>query len=294
METQIKEVAYTKSFIQDLILNHREEDIFITPTKLNELYPAIDKKTFSGNYVALKRKNWVKGVVAEKRTYAKKRLNNLYSELEKEIDVENQTSFSGNAKKIARQIMSDWALKSGVVGKCFSFTHKEAKLEKLILKDMPDMTFLSVDKDREVIKSMKRTKRLLNLPLEIHKAEAIEVLRKVEPNGLAHAFLDFCCQLHTASMEIKQVLDNDLVKLNGTIAITIAKTVRTDSKGYWFNLWKNFTEITSNQIEDNRTTSDIANIMLLTLLMNERYTVREIFNYRDTSPMTLFIIQRVR
>lgn len=288
MEANIMEVPYTKSFIQDLVLKHRAEDINITPTKLNELYPAIDKQTFSGNYVALKRRNWVKGEVVNKVNHATKRLNKLYDTVEK------QNSFGGEGKIDARQRMSDWALKSGVVGKCFSFSHKKAELEQVILKDMPDMTFLSVDNDKNIIKEMKRTKKLLNLPLDIHCANAIEVLRKVEPNELGHAFLDFCCQLHTASMEIKQVLDNDLVKLNGTVAITVAKTVRNDSKGYWFDLWKNFTEITSNQIEDNRTTSDVANLMTLSVIMNERYTIREIFNYRDTSPMTLFILQRIR
>lgn len=288
MEAKTMEVPYTKSFIQDLVLKHRAEDINITPTKLNELYPAIDKQTFSGNYVALKRRNWVKGEVVNKVNNATKRLKDLND------FIENQNNFGGDFKVFARQRMSDWALKSGVVGKCFSFSHKKAELEQVILKDMPDMTFLSVDKDKGIIKEMKRTKKLLNLPLDIHCANAIEVLRKVEPNELAHAFLDFCCQLHSASMEIKQVLDNDLVKLNGTVAITVAKTVRNDSKGYWFDLWKNFTEITSNQIEDNRTTSDVANLMTLLVIMNERYTIREIFNYRDTSPMTLFILQRIR
>ncbi len=288
MEAKTMEVPYTKSFIQDLVLKHRAEDINITPTKLNELYPAIDKQTFSGNYVALKRRNWVKGEVVNKVNNATKRLKDLND------FIENQNNFGGDFKVFARQRMSDWALKSGVVGKCFSFSHKKAELEQVILKDMPDMTFLSVDKDKGIIKEMKRTKKLLNLPLDIHCANAIEVLRKVEPNELAHAFLDFCCQLHSASMEIKQVLDNDLVKLNGTVAITVAKTVRNDSKGYWFDLWKNFTEITSNQIEDNRTTSDVANLMTLLVIMNERYTIREVFNYRDTSPMTLFILQRIR
>lgn len=281
-------VAYSKSFIQDLVLKNRELDINITPTKLNEMYPAIDKQIFSGNFVALKRRNWVKADVVNKVNHATKRLNKIYD------DVLKQNSFGGESKIEARQIMSNWALKSGVVGKSFSFTHKKAELEQVILKDIPEMTFLSVDNDKGIIKEMKRTKKLLNLPLDIHCANAIEVLRKVEPNGLAHAFLDFCCQFHTASMEIKQVLDNDLVKVNGTIAITVAKTVRVDSKGYWFGLWKNFTEITSNQIEDNRTSSDVANIMTLLLLMNERYTIREVFNYCDTSPMTLFILQRIR
>jgi hypothetical protein len=294
METQLNEVRYSKSFIQDLVLKHREEDINITPTRLNEIYPVINKQIFSGNFVALKRRNFVKGDVVEKKTHAMKRLSQLCLTLEEATDVEDKTNFGGKSKITARQIMSNWALKSGVVGKSFSFTHKEAELEQIILKDMPDMSFLSVDNDIEIIKAMKKTMKRLNLPLEIKHADAINVLRKVEPNELAHAFLDFCCQLHTASMEIRQVLDNDLVQINGTVAITVAKTVRADSKGYWFGLWKNFTEITSNQIEDNRTTSDVANIMLLTLLMNERYTIREVFNYRDTSPMTLFILQRIR
>lgn len=288
MEAQIMSLPYSKSFIQDLVLKHRAEDETITPTRLNELYPAIDKQTFSGNYVALKRRNWVKGDVVEKKTNALKRLNKAM------LEFDEDKGFGGKSKIAARQIMSDWALKSGVVGKSFSFTHKEAELEQVILKDMPKMTFLSVDKDIEIIKEMKKTKKRLELPLDIRHAEAIDVLRKVEPNELAHAFLDFCCQLHTASMEIRQVLDNDLVQVNGIVAITVSKTVRVDSKGYWFRLWKNFTEITSNQVEDNRTTSDIANVMHLVLLMNERYTIREVFNYHDTSAMTLFVLQRVR
>lgn len=288
MEAQIMSLPYSKSFIQDLVLKHRAEDETITPTRLNELYPAIDKQTFSGNYVALKRRNWVKGDVVEKKTNALKRLNQAV------LEFDEDKGFGGKSKIVARQIMSDWALKSGVVGKSFSFTHKEAELEQVILKDMPKMTFLSVDNDIEIIKAMKKTMKRLELPLDIRHGEAIDVLRKVEPNELAHAFLDFCCQLHTASMEIRQVLDNDLVQVNGIVAITVSKTVRVDSKGYWFRLWKNFTEITSNQVEDNRTTSDIANVMLLTLLMNERYTIREVFNYHDTSPMTLFVLQRVR
>jgi hypothetical protein len=162
----ITSITESKSVIQSLILKHREEDINITPTKLNELYPNITKQIFSGNYVALKRRNWVKGEVVNKLNHATKRLNKLHETVEK------QNSFGGDGKIEARQRMSDWALKSGVVGKCFSFSHKKAELEQVILKDIPEMTFLSVDNNKGVVKEMKRTKKLLNLPLEIHCANA--------------------------------------------------------------------------------------------------------------------------
>ena len=161
------------------------------------------------------------------------------------------------------------------------------------------MTFLSVDNNLNVIKEMRRTKRQFDLPLDIHYGEAINILHSVAPNELAHAFLDFCCHVYTATNEIKTVMENDLVKVNGTIAITFSKSVRNRAKNQYGDLWKTFYDVISNQDLDDRCLSDKANILYLASLLNQRYTIRQILNYSGGdddkgAPMTLAILQRIR
>jgi hypothetical protein len=66
METKVKELPYAKSFIQDLVLTHLKEDDNITPTRLNELYPAISIQTFSVIQKQLERKALVSSEMVKK------------------------------------------------------------------------------------------------------------------------------------------------------------------------------------------------------------------------------------
>ena len=252
--------------------------------ELNELYPEVSTMCFSAYFAWQTR---------EKNGTVKHNTNKVNKVVETEI------KFVGGNKKNAREIMTDWAEKSGVVGRCFSFTQRTAELEKVILKRIPEMTFLSVDNNLNVIKEMRRTKRQFDLPLDIHYGEAINILHSVAPNELAHAFLDFCCHVYTATNEIKTVMENDLVKVNGTIAITFSKSVRNRAKNQYGDLWKTFYDVISNQDLDDRCLSDKANILYLASLLNQRYTIRQILNYSGGdddkgAPMTLAILQRIR
>jgi hypothetical protein len=282
------ETILTKSEIQDIILNELNLDLSIKPRQLQERYPHIPMRTFSGNFVALKRRNWVKEDVKVVIKNSEKRLKNLFDKFD------NSHTFGGDNKIQAREVMCDWAIKSNVIGKCFSFSHINAELERLILKQEPKMSFVSVDRDTVIVRKLNKIVKKEKLPIETNRGEAYDVLRKLRPNSLAHAFLDFCGQLPSVGKEIKLVLDNDLVQVNGIVAITVSKTVRRVGKDYHYELWENLFNLSTNQTLDNRPNSDVANMNFIMLLMNERYTLREVFNYDDTSPMSLFILERLR
>jgi len=66
MEIKVKELPYAKSFIEDLVLTHLKEDDNITPTRLNELYPAISVQTFSVTQKKLERKALVSSEIKTK------------------------------------------------------------------------------------------------------------------------------------------------------------------------------------------------------------------------------------
>jgi len=233
------------------------------------------------------------GLVKEKITHSKKRLEKS-DEL---VKIAKEKGFSGGGEKkdLARERMSVHSLLSDVKnGLCFSFTHRKAELEKSLLKVLPDLNFIGIECDKWVYKDMVRTIKKDSLPIKPYFGYAIDVLKNSNSDRFAHLYLDFCGTLFNNADDIQYTMQNDLVQKNGLICITACRTTRV-GKGRWFDEWKNCGGFSTN-IEDNRTYCDQRNENFLHKLMplGCKYVLLDIFKYRDTSDMCLYVIQRIR
>jgi hypothetical protein len=107
--------------------------------------------------------------------------------------------------------------------------------------------------------------------------------------------LDYCGHLSTFSKEIEYVINNDILKLFGIMAITFGKPLRgLDSQTAKI---KGLAPINNG---DERCVSDRGIENYFAKITGWNYEVKEIFYYSDKKesgkgyPMTLVIIQRIK
>lgn len=233
------------------------------------------------------------GVVKEKITHSKKRLEKS----DEVVKIAKEKGFSGGGEKkeLARERMCVYTMLSGVNnGLCFSFTHKEAGLEKKLLQVLPDLNFIGVECERNVYKEMLRTIKKDSLPIKPYFGYATDILKASNSDRFAHLYLDFCGTLFNNADDILYTLQNDLVQKNGLICLTVCRTTRI-GKGRWFEEWKNCGGFGTN-IEDTRTYCDQRNENFLHKLipLGCKYKLLDINKYRDSNDMCLYVIQRIR
>jgi hypothetical protein len=211
------------------------------------------------------------------------------SDFKQVLDVEGN-----DVKDLARNRMVDWVIKSGVVGLCYGFPHLKCILEMMILKFIPEMTYFGVECKEKIYKTALSIIRVEKLPIKLNKGRSIEFLINAKRDTFAHLLLDYCNTLPSNYNEISLVIKNDLVQVNGIIAITFSRVLRNGT-GDINNMWANFGNVITNDTErDMRVSCDVSNHAMIFNLVNERYVVREFFNYQSKSPMCLAIIQRIR
>ena len=243
-----------------------------------------------------RRKNPIdKQVSREKRlARATNKLKQIEENLTKSDFKKTLDSDGNDVKDLARNRMVDWVIKSGVVGLCYGFPHLKCILEMMILKFVPEMTFFGVECKEKIYKTALSIIRIEKLPIKLNKGRSIEFLINAKRDTFAHLLLDYCNTLPTNYNEISLVIKNDLVQVNGIIAITFMRVLRNGT-GDINDMWNNFGNIITNDTErDMRVSCDVSNHAMIFNLVNERYVVREFFNYQSGSPMCLAIIQRIR
>jgi hypothetical protein len=268
------------------------DNITLTTYEISEKF-GIPTRSIAGakrSYTVLQKNG---GVVKEKITHSKKRLEKS----DEVVKIAKEKGFSGGGEKkeLARERMCVYTMLSDVNnGLCFSFTHKEAGLEKKLLQVLPDLNFIGVECERNVYKEMLRTIKKDSLPIKPYFGYATDILKASNSDRFAHLYLDFCGTLFNNADDIQYTMQNDLVQKNGLICITVCRTTRV-GKGRWFEEWKNCGGFGTN-IEDTRTYCDQRNENFIHKLMplGCKYMLLDIFKYRDSNDMCLYVIQRIR
>lgn len=223
-----------------------------------------------------------------------KQLNRLNKNIEsaEKRNLGNYTG-GGEQKKIARDKMIKYITKSGVEGVAPSLMCDKTYIEENVLKTLPNMNFIGIDKCPNVIATLKEKIKAKKLPISTKVAMMSEMIYGVDSDSYAHLILDYCGCLFTHSKEIEHVIDNDLVQVGGIIAITFKKTMRS-GKGQNADFIRSLSNTISNNIDDFRCDSDRQNEAYFYNIIGRNYVIREFFNYHDTSSMSLVILQRVK
>lgn len=194
-------------------------------------------------------------------------------------------------KRIARQKISNAIIKSNVSGLMLSLTsNKNVDTEKAILNELPDMQIVAVENRINIVSDMRKMFKEHNLPIKVFIGNINQKLYGADKDTYAHLNLDYCSNILTIAKELKYVLENNIVKQNGIIAVTIYKIIR-HSKQTEKGIFDKMGVSTSNFKGDYRNELDKSVERFFYALCGFNYSV-ELFEYRDTSSMVLALIKR--
>lgn len=202
---------------------------------------------------------------------------------------------NGENKEVARVKMTNHVVNSGVVGVVPTLPNTEWIIEQKIANQLPDMSFIGAELDKDTYNKMRRNLKSFDLNATTHFGKIGELIYGKTEDTYAHLILDYCGHLSTFSKEIEYVINNDILKLFGIMAITFGKPLRgLDSQTAKI---KGLAPINNG---DERCVSDRGIENYFAKITGWNYEVKEIFYYSDKKesgkgyPMTLVIIQRIK
>lgn len=127
-----------------------------------------------------------------------------------------------------------------------------------------------------------------NIP---HLGKLGEIIDKADENEFDHIIADYCGALSSFKDEILKACANKIVKVGGTISVTILKARFEKEFATKINSFGN--KLTSEDIELNNC-ENATKLFFKALTAITDFEIVEEFNYCDTSPMTLTVLKRVR
>ena len=223
-----------------------------------------------------------------------KKLNAIKKE-KKEVKSKNTYgNHEGVYKQEAREKMVN-AIASvdspiGVIPTLPSFT---CKLESLILSRIGrGISFIGCERDFDTFHKMVNTiaeNTTLKRTIVPRFGEIGEVIFNAKKDDFAHLILDYCGTINSFHKEIEYAIQNDLVKVNGTLSITLSKNGIGNNVGIVGELLRQFPEGCFNGEKE----TEIGVKLFFNKVMKPNYKVELFFNYYDSSPMMLIIVRRI-
>lgn len=318
MDTQVNSVANELNDTQIkmyIISNHATKsipqmakDLGVVHQQITAKYKVLIKGNFINPADSLKKEVIKKQPRVKKEVIKKHKSKNIVDAIEEtnkqlaklnknieSAEKRNLGDYTGGGlqKDVAREKMANYIKKSGVVGVVPSLMWTNTIIEENVLETLPNMAFIGIDDNPEVIKKLKANIKAKNLPITAKVCKMSEMIYGVDSDTYAHLILDYCGNLFSFSKEIEHAIDNNIIKVGGTIAITFSKTMRSGS-GQNADFIRSLSNTISNNVDDFRCDADRQNEAYFYTAINRNYVIREFFHYYDSSPMSLVVLQRVK
>jgi hypothetical protein len=236
-----------------------------------------------------------KGTKKERKDSIFNRITTLSTSIKIKVTTNTYTNHNGENKDKARVKMKNYMIDSSVIGDVPCLPNENWTIEQEVAKVLPDMNFIGAEINKDTYVKMKKNLKNTTLNATTHFGKISDLIYGKTENSYAHLILDYCGHLSTFSKEIEYVINNDLLKLNGIMAITFGKPLRGNDKQTL--KIKNLAPINN---EDTRCISDRSIENYFAKITGWNYEVKEIFYYSDKKengkgyPMTLVIIQRIK
>ncbi len=208
--------------------------------------------------------------------------------LKRLISVNNTyTNGDGTEKERVRNILANEVEASGIVGKYLGLPFYTATFEKKIYNRIPTMSFVGCETERNTFLLRKKYDIMNDFPMEMHNCELITMIRNSDPNTYAHVFLDYMGGLHKFAPEIMETMDRQIVKIGGTLAITIQNAQR-------YGLIKENSPYSRKS--DNRTASTKMIDKFICDVKGDDYELLSNNYYKDNGHvgMNLIILKRIK
>lgn len=219
------------------------------------------------------------------------KVDKLYDKIKKDSK-NTYHNHEGENKQTAREKMVKAIVDSGVFGIVPTLPNTEWTIEKMIDNQTKGNSFIGVERDLATYKKMKANLKALKkqglFGSTLH-GDIAQVIYGKNESTYAHVILDYCGNLVTFKNEINHVIQNNILAVNGIMAVTFSKPIRgIDNESL------KLLGLAPTNNTDTRCDSDRAIEAYFNKITGFTHKVEEFFYYRDTYPMTLVIIKRVK
>jgi hypothetical protein len=193
----------------------------------------------------------------------------------------------GIGKIRARQKMVKYLRRMG--GLILTLPSYTCRIEQMLTEDLPNVyKFVGCEADRDIFKEMVNKAMELNLNMDFYNGMLGDIIAKANTDEFSHIVMDYCGTLHKAQDDIRTALTNDIVKVGGTLHITLNRR----SAGFG-GIVDEMHNINPNVPKGCTKTSN-ALLTFIKVCGGLRYEIKEVFNYHDTSSMVLVVVKRVK
>jgi hypothetical protein len=294
------ENAITKSEIKDFIIKNKEKSVqeisdilglSMATIRANRAWLVRDK-IIEKTAVTIKGKASIKKETALKKfAETVNKLGGIYDKIRTETN-NSYTNKKGEKKKDARLIMTHHVSTSGVYGVVGTLPHEEWEIEQMIEAIAPGNSYLGVERDlatHKIAKSNLRKLKKTGFIGSTHFGDISQIIYGKNEGTYGHLLLDYCGNLVTFRKEIEYAINNNLLQVNGVMAVTISKPIRgKDADSNWL------LDLAPLNNADPRCASERAIETYFSKVTGFNHQVVEYFFYRDKYPMALVIIKRVK
>jgi hypothetical protein len=245
----------------------------------------VGRKTIGANIVALKRK----GEYTEDFNRLSKLIDDTYKN-----KLNSFSNNAGNEKEKTRIKIKNAIEKSGVGfdNPIVSLPYEDLKMELKLLKEVSNkFKFIGCEIDKQTYKNMLSNIIKNDLTINTYFGAIGDLLLTRKKDSISHLILDYCGQFESFYKDIQYTIENDLVELNGIIALTFNNRISTSSR-YIYELMEKLNPRTDN--DDDKTV-----IHSIKTFINRigglKYAIEEVFVYGDKgkASMVLVIIKRI-
>lgn len=222
------------------------------------------------------------------KSYDKKIKDAIENGVKTLLDDGDFNNVNGENKKQTRVIIHDAFQPNDKPSLSLPF---ECDLERLILSKYPNQKFIGFEKYKNVFDKGLKIIENNYLPIDLILGNINDYIKSSKTETFGNLLLDYCGSFLTNAETIRYAVENDLVVRGGIIAITSLRANRgkkTEQKQ------KYYYDTINNNGGDNRCQSDKDNETYLHKLcgINNKYSLEQVFYYKDRSSMVLYILRR--
>jgi hypothetical protein len=173
-----------------------------------------------------------------------------------------------------------------------SLPFEDLKMElKLLSEVSKKFKFIGCERDKQTYKNMLTNIVKNDLTINTYFGNIGDLLITRKTNSISHLILDYCGQFGMHYKDIQYTMENDLVEVNGIIALTFNNRISIGTE-YIYNLMEKLNPRTDVD-DDKRVIHSIKTF--INRIGGLKYAIEEVFKYKDKekASMVLVIIKRV-
>jgi hypothetical protein len=214
-------------------------------------------------------------------------------------------NLNGENKDVARAFMVDNAFNTNVglparKGKILTLPFTEWRIEKMLLEKTKRYDFFAVEYDKpdydKMVKNSYKYKTSDNKLISdnvigTYNGRLEDKIACATENEYCHIFADFCGQIQTYAPTIESAIEKNIVKVGGTIAVTVANRISGNTD--FHEDMQNYVPFNNKKGEDKECLHGIKTFF--TMVGGKRYKIEgEPILYKDTCAMILVVVRRLK